>query len=233
MFEKYLTPTGRLSARAPLEIRNAWFIPQFISVHGDTYDYSNTKCGLMREEITIVCKVHGPFSQRLNVHLKGSGCPYCANCHKKTKEEQIKDFQQLHGTLYDYSSMVYINTDTKVDIICKIHGVFSQTPNHHLKGTGCPKCKGIPDSLYLLRCNKTGLIKIGITKNIKNRLHSIGGSLELIDIFKVEDPRELEKELHIRYKDYYKFNDTVNNGGTEFFQLPEAILEQLLQELRV
>lgn len=233
MFEEFITPTGRLSARAPLQVRNAWFIPQFTAVHGNTYDYSETNCGLMREEITIKCKIHGQFKQRLNVHLKGSGCPKCANCHKKTNQEQILNFQQIHGTLYDYSLLEYKNTDTKITIICRIHGEFQQTPNHHLRGTGCPQCKNIPDSLYILKCNNTELIKIGITKNMRNRIKSIGGSVLLLDIFKVKDPRSLEKALHERFKDYNRFNNTVNNGGTEFFQLSDQQLISLLQELRM
>ena len=28
----------------------------------------------------------------------------------------------------------------KIDIICKIHGDFEQTPNRHLVGQGCNKC---------------------------------------------------------------------------------------------
>jgi len=37
-------------------------------------------------------------------------------------------------------SVVFKNTTTKVDIICKVHGIFSQTPKLHLNGAGCPKC---------------------------------------------------------------------------------------------
>jgi hypothetical protein len=34
----------------------------------------------------------------------------------------------------------YVHSHEKVNIICKIHGVFSHTANSHLKGHGCPKC---------------------------------------------------------------------------------------------
>jgi hypothetical protein len=34
----------------------------------------------------------------------------------------------------------YINNKTKVDIICKKHGIFNQIPSNHLKSVGCPKC---------------------------------------------------------------------------------------------
>ena len=36
----------------------------------------------------------------------------------------------------------YKNLTTKVRIICPIHGIFEQTPSHHLEGKGCAKCVG-------------------------------------------------------------------------------------------
>lgn len=45
-----------------------------------------------------------------------------------------------HGSLYDYSKVNYINSNTKITITCKVHGEFLQTPNSHLSGKGCGKC---------------------------------------------------------------------------------------------
>lgn len=45
------------------------------------------------------------------------------------------------GDRYDYSKVEYVNAKTKVCIICPEHGEFWQTPNGHLNGKGCPKCK--------------------------------------------------------------------------------------------
>ena len=36
--------------------------------------------------------------------------------------------------------MEYKGTDIKVNIICKTHGEFLQTPHEHLCGCGCQKC---------------------------------------------------------------------------------------------
>ena len=49
--------------------------------------------------------------------------------------------QKVHGEKYDYSKVEYVNNSTKVCIICPEHGEFWQTPNNHLHGYGCPKCK--------------------------------------------------------------------------------------------
>lgn len=54
--------------------------------------------------------------------------------------EFIDKAQQLHGNKYDYSQVEYINSRTKVNIICPKHGVFEQLPSSHLQGNGCPKC---------------------------------------------------------------------------------------------
>lgn len=45
-----------------------------------------------------------------------------------------------HNNKYDYSKVKYVNARTKVIIICKEHGEFSQTPTGHVSGNGCPKC---------------------------------------------------------------------------------------------
>lgn len=47
---------------------------------------------------------------------------------------------QVHGYKYDYSEVVYVNSRTKVKIICPVHGAFWITPNKHLMKRGCPKC---------------------------------------------------------------------------------------------
>ena len=61
---------------------------------------------------------------------------------KKTREEFISDAQRVHGDRYDYSMVNYVNTSTKVCIICPDHGAFWQDPCSHLQGSGCPKCFG-------------------------------------------------------------------------------------------
>ena len=53
----------------------------------------------------------------------------------------IEKAKKIHGDKYDYSKVEYINSHTKVCIICPEHGEFWQTPNNHLHGYGCPKCK--------------------------------------------------------------------------------------------
>lgn len=65
--------------------------------------------------------------------------------NKLTQKEVLNRFKKVHGDEYDYSLVDYVNTDTKISIICKKdgHGVFKQTPYKHLIGRGCPDCGNI------------------------------------------------------------------------------------------
>ena len=66
---------------------------------------------------------------------------------KSTKAEFIEKARKIHGDKYDYSKAEYVNSHTKICIICPEHGEFWQTPNGHLNGFGCPKCGVIKVSL--------------------------------------------------------------------------------------
>jgi hypothetical protein len=63
-----------------------------------------------------------------------------------TTEEFIKKAILVHGNKYDYSDTVYVTTRIKVSIRCPEHGVFEQTPNSHLLGSGCPQCVDLQNS---------------------------------------------------------------------------------------
>lgn len=58
---------------------------------------------------------------------------------RKTTKEFIEEAKMVHGNKYDYSKVVYVNNNTKVEIVCPQHGSFFQRPNDHLKKNGCPK----------------------------------------------------------------------------------------------
>lgn len=228
MFEKYLTKTGRVSTKQPQDVKNVLYTRKFQEVHGDRYDYTNIEYSRAVDKVEIICKEHGSFFQTPNDHLKGKGCPRCCGNNKKSTEECIQDFISVHGDTYKYSKVEYINTATKVEIICKEHGSFFQSPNHHLKGNGCPKCQNQnQDTLYILKCLNTGLIKIGITNSLKQRISGIGGNLEYIHHINTEDPRTLERYLHEKYQKHNVFNPTVRSGGTEFFNLSDSQVQEI------
>lgn len=63
---------------------------------------------------------------------------------KSKKDKYSKIFLdkalEVHGDKYDYSKFIYSKSNENVEIICKKHGVFLQTPNDHKRGRSCPKC---------------------------------------------------------------------------------------------
>ena len=65
---------------------------------------------------------------------------------KLTKEEFVLKARKIHGFKYNYSKVEYIDTKTKVCIVCPEHGEFWQTPSGHLSGRGCPICRYINSS---------------------------------------------------------------------------------------
>ena len=119
----------------------------FKRVHGDdTYDYNSVDYINNNTHVLIICKEHGVFSQTPAMHIRGRGCRKCANIRMQSimsldQETVLQEFRRVHGNdTYDYSGVVYTGTNTYVDIICKTHGVFKQTPTSHRSGSGCPKC---------------------------------------------------------------------------------------------
>ena len=62
---------------------------------------------------------------------------------KNTLDEFITQAKEKHGDKYDYSNVEYINTNTTIQIVCKLHGIFKKSPHSHLLGRGCCKCGGI------------------------------------------------------------------------------------------
>ena len=66
---------------------------------------------------------------------------------KSNTNEFISKAINKHGDKYDYSKVNYINSNTKISIICKEHGEFTQTPGSHLFGRGCMECGKIKTAL--------------------------------------------------------------------------------------
>jgi predicted nucleic acid-binding Zn-ribbon protein len=121
------------------------FIERAINIHGKKYSYKNTNYLNSHSIVEIECQVHGIFYQIANGHLNGRGCPKCKwdkihSLIRDTRYSFIKKAEEIHNDTYDYSSLIYKNNKTRVNIICKIHGVFLQLPFNHLMGNGCPKC---------------------------------------------------------------------------------------------
>lgn len=121
------------------KLDNFEFIKRANEKHLNKFDYSLVEYKNMHTEVKIICKTHDVFEQTPMNHLH-KGCYKC-NIHKKSNtKEFIEKSIKIHGDKYDYSLVEYINSKTKVKIICNYHNyIFKQTPSDHTKHN-CPLC---------------------------------------------------------------------------------------------
>jgi G:T-mismatch repair DNA endonuclease (very short patch repair protein) len=130
-----------------MEKKQLDFIEKAIDIHGDKYDYSKVIFKSACEDVIIICKKHSyEFEQRPNNHIHGANCPKCGlEARSEKRRTSINDFiekaNEKHNNKFDYSKVIYINSNTHVIVICPEHGEFTQTPHHHIGNKfGCNKC---------------------------------------------------------------------------------------------
>lgn len=131
------------------------------------YDYSQVVYTGQYNKVIITCDKHNyTWEVTAKDLMNGHGCPLCGieNSQEKQSlglEEFIKRAKEIHGDKYDYSKVQYINSATKVCIICPLHGEFWQNPHNHIgQQSGCPKC-------HTQSKGETTIEKYLIDKNIK------------------------------------------------------------------
>ena len=154
----------------PKRLTKENFIERAKKIHNDKYDYSKVEYVNNSTKVCIICPEHGEFWQTPDSQLRGRGCPICRwkkaknSIRKKqglTREDFIEKAELIHGKKYDYSQVVYENTETNVCIFCPEHGEFWQRPHHHLHGSGCPIC------------GRNDLSEIKLTNIIKDNFQNI------------------------------------------------------------
>jgi hypothetical protein len=120
--------------------------------YGDMYDFSEIDYADYKTPVTLICKKHNRVIVKSPEAILRKGRGICPDCsyenrngptRKKTFEEFISLARKIHGETYDYSKAKYVNMRTKIEIICKNHGSFRQSPCVHvLQKCGCPYCNG-------------------------------------------------------------------------------------------
>lgn len=142
-----------------IEKRKETFIEKANKKFDYKYDYSKVDYKHFQTEVEIICKIHGSFFQTPELHLISKiGCYGCVSNFKKkpafTSEQFIKKAIDKFEDLFDYSKTIYMGCETKVEILCKKHGSFWQTPIAHLKyKICCPSCE--KDSTGKIRNSNT------------------------------------------------------------------------------
>jgi hypothetical protein len=124
------------------------YVEEITRKFGTFCDYSRVVYLGARSTVEVVCPIHGVFSviacNYLNLYKHP--CPKCGIDNRvKNQFDSAEDFIRkavsVHGSLYDYSKVVYVGSKMPVEIVCKTHGSFLKSPNKHIsyKG-GCQRC---------------------------------------------------------------------------------------------
>lgn len=214
-------------------------------------------------KLTLICHSHGEFNLLARSIYRSSGCPQCAyQASSKVRRQALRrkaastlddrlarwmsDAKIVHGTKYDYSKVKYSDARTSVDIMCPVHGRFTQTPGKHLT-SGCRKCafddfkgrytdkyfrdfperKKLPAKLYYVKFKYDfGVFyKVGITSTtIEQRfilVRKAGISMSIIKLLNTSLHRafRLEQELQQTYGTRSRYRPKLN--------------EQLLRTIRI
>lgn len=176
--------------------KTKYTIARFEELWGkNKFDYSEFEYKGTVTPSTIICKKRGhKFEMRPNNHLGGQGCPRCGKKRaSKTLYSNTAKFvekaRECHGDKYGYEKVDYRSAKEGVEIFCPDHGFFTQIPNTHLSGSGCPKCgnkrgglinfraasEGRMCTLYLVECwdDEERFLKVGITSlSVEERFKS-------------------------------------------------------------
>jgi len=136
-----------------------WFIEAGIAKHNGKYSYEKTIYENYKKKVCITCPIHGDFWQTPDRHLHSEGCLKCGIEKRGLKrrvsfEEFEEKSKKVHNGKYTYLKNDFQKSDIKTKIICPIHGEFLQTPDSHMQGHGCPKCKA--EKLAKLRSEEFG-----------------------------------------------------------------------------
>jgi very-short-patch-repair endonuclease len=142
---------GAVVAQRKLRSTKDEFVKASRLVHGDAYDYSFVEYFNNRRSVLMRCIKHDlEFHQSPLSHVSGSpGCKKCSkeliskfHYRKVTHKEFVRRAKKFHGNKFDYSRVVFANTNSIVDISCRDCGAeFRQSVIKHMHCNGCPVCK--------------------------------------------------------------------------------------------
>jgi Zn finger protein HypA/HybF involved in hydrogenase expression len=212
---------GRIRMKnSNIDNTNKW-LEDFTRVHSDKYDYSKVIYTGAINKIEIVCREHGSFFQRVSDHKTGKGCLKCGLLKARTtgikssmiaSNNLIKDFNRIHNDRYDYSKVIYTTKNSKVEIICKEHGSFLQTPSSHKSGSGCPKCSISKGEQSIMNFLDTNNIKYETQYKFEDCLSQTLQKKLSFDFYLVE------KNMCIEYDGIQHFEPIDKWGGLDRFE---------------
>ena len=215
------------------------FLEKAVILHGTTYDYSKVLSYTnSTTKVPIICREHGEFLQTPSNHLQGKGCYACRNSKPRSNLEAfVGKAIVVHQGKYTYTNSIYITSQIPMIITCSTHGDFSQQPNNHLMGKGCPKCglsysniakrvhSAVPTVLYYVYFQKYNLWKIGCTiklDDVTKRFKASDGPVDVLMVRTFEhgsDAYKLEAQIlqHFSSFSYQGSKLLKSKGNSELF----------------
>ena len=108
---------GTESSKINNTITNEEFIKRSINIHNGKYNYHLSNYYGIKNEITITCSIHGPFTQRAENHLNGSGCPECSKFISSPQNRLIDFIKSVKPNIEIFSNYKSIITGNyEIDI---------------------------------------------------------------------------------------------------------------------
>lgn len=223
------------------------FVTKVNTKHNNLYNYFNLPDNIMsKDNITLVCRIHGKVKVQASNHIQGRGCKKCGNSRRLDRPQQTKclTFEQYkvkanskHKNAYTYISSTYKSTKEKLTIVCAEHGEFTQLASNHLSGKGCPYCgnrwKGDSREATLYYFNIQDKFKIGITRNSFSRRYLAYERAKMSDIhtwiLDSDTAQSIEQQMLAKYKDVRCTTSELNSGNTEFLYVD--ILDDIEKEV--
>lgn len=212
-----------------LEDRYTKFLQCAKSLHGNRYNYDKVEYVDNNTPVIIECEVHGYFKQRPRSHaIEGKGCKLCGRKRnkivklktdnlkidrskkiihkspKRNKEMFISISIAKYGDRFDYSKLHYINSTTKITLICKKHGEFVTTPPQHLRKNGNGGC--ILCSRSLISIKNTGTLAEFLlkAKNIHGDKFTYGNSVYINQSTPIIVTCKLHGDFEVRPKSFLR-----------------------------
>lgn len=181
-------------------------------------------------------------------NLVAGKCPDIRSAEDKNLYA-INMLKEVHGDLYEYDKLVYINNHSNITIKCKKHGYFEQSFSNHVSGKCCKVCQAEHSSfgknnwcnkiskqrrgiLYLLKFHTEDevFIKIGITlRDVEKRYKYRNNIYNIETLYLLEsDDREfiwdLENSIKKEFKSFkYKPVYDFEGSKTEVFSVDKEL----------
>lgn len=218
--QKYSLLSGSKPTISTAVNKTSYFINQLFEKQPNIVVVSDYKGALMQ----IIVKDRYGFCESTPNRLLSGQIPCIETAIDKT-DYFINQSKSIHEERYDYTNTVYINSKTKVKVICQEHGQFEQLPGHHLVTNGCLSCGHKTKNggnfynnkenfnksciMYILKFSneKETFFKFGVSVNFKKRIKSINTDCK--SLYNIEIVKQIANTVEYCFRLEYRFKKKI------------------------